>query len=75
MAQLDLEKIKQRRLEKDKSLLYMSGKLGFKNASTYLKYERGDYSFDANMLPILAEELECNIEYFFTQKVAEIEIE
>lgn len=47
------------------TLIEMSELLGFKNASTYLKYENGDYSFKANMLPIMAKKLECNIEDFF----------
>lgn len=73
MATLDLEKIKKRRKEKNLTLSYMSEQLGFKNASNYQKYENGLYSFDANMLPILAKELDCNIEYFFTKNVAKIE--
>ena len=43
----------------------MSTALGFKNASTYLKYENGDYTFKANMLPILAEKFNCKIDDFF----------
>jgi len=74
MAKLDLAKIKQRRKEKNITLSYMSEQLGFKTASNYQKYESGVYSFDANMLPILAKELDCDIEYFFTQEVAKTKI-
>lgn len=63
---LDLEKIKNRRIEKNLSLQYVSEQLGFKNASTYLKYENGDYAFRANMLPKLSQILEIDIENFFT---------
>lgn len=43
----------------------MAETLGFKNASTYLKYESGTYSFKAEMIPILAKILNCSIENFF----------
>ena len=40
--------------------------LGFKNASTYLKYEKGIYAFKAEMIPVLAKALNCEIGNFFT---------
>lgn len=43
----------------------MAETLGFKTASTYLKYENGDYKFKANMLPILAKKMNCKINDFF----------
>ena len=66
MKQLNLDYIKKKRLEMNLSLQDVANKLGFKNASTYLKYENGDYSFKADMLPKLAELYKCKIEDFFT---------
>ncbi|MDF1511929.1 helix-turn-helix transcriptional regulator, partial [Robertmurraya sp. DFI.2.37] len=54
MQTLDLEYIKNRRESLDISLQVMAESLGFKNASTYLKYENGTYTFKADQLPILA---------------------
>ncbi|QXP99137.1 helix-turn-helix domain-containing protein [Bacillus velezensis] len=48
----------------------LANALGFKDASTYLKYERGEYSFKAKQLPSLANVLECHVTDFFTQNVA-----
>lgn len=48
----------------------MATELGFKHASTYLKYERGDYSFKAEQLPKLAKLLRCDVTDFFNQFVA-----
>lgn len=63
---LNLEYIKKRRIELNLSLQYVANKLGFKNASTYLKYENGDYAFKADMLPKLSSILNSEIEKFFT---------
>lgn len=67
MAKLDLEYIRNRRIELNLSQQYLANQLGFKNASTYLKYESGDYSLKADMLPILAKELKVNMKLFFTK--------
>ncbi|OIJ12694.1 transcriptional regulator [Anaerobacillus alkalilacustris] len=72
MKTLNLDFIKQRRKELNISLQDMAIKLGFKNASTYMKYERGEYSFKADHLPLLAFELRCNIENFFGNNVVGI---
>jgi transcriptional regulator with XRE-family HTH domain len=72
MKTLNLEYIKQRRLTFEISLQEMANKLGFKNASTYMKYENGTYSFKADHLPLLAKVLKCNINDFFKQNVAKI---
>lgn len=66
MKTLNLDKIKQARINSNMSLQHMSQELGFKNASTYLKYENGEYAFKANMLPKLAKALNMEIENFFT---------
>lgn len=65
MNNLNLQKIKDRRLDMELSMQDMAENLGFKNASTYLKYESGEYAFKANMLPKLAKVLNLSIENFF----------
>ncbi|MEK3945016.1 MULTISPECIES: helix-turn-helix domain-containing protein [Paenibacillus] len=72
MGHLNLLFIKKRRLELNLSLQEMAESLGFKNASTYMKYEEGTYSFKANHLPILANKLDGKIENFFIDNFAEI---
>nr|WP_243895828.1 helix-turn-helix transcriptional regulator [Paenibacillus sp. F411] len=67
-----MEFVKQRRLELGLSLQDLAESLGFKNASTYMKYEEGSYSFKANQLPALANKLECRIENFFGLGFAKI---
>nr|DAM13492.1 MAG TPA: Helix-turn-helix XRE-family like protein [Caudoviricetes sp.] len=66
MRQLNLNFIKNKRIELNLSLQEVARELGFKNASNYLKYENGEYSFKADMLPKLANILGCKIENFFT---------
>jgi transcriptional regulator with XRE-family HTH domain len=51
--------IKERRKELGKTLHEMADSLEMKNASTYMKYENGEYSFKAVHLPVLAKQLEC----------------
>lgn len=63
--ELDLGFIKSRRIKLELTLQNVAEQLGFKNASTYLKYENGDYLFRANMLPKLASVLDCKVENFF----------
>jgi transcriptional regulator with XRE-family HTH domain len=74
MQTLDLEYIKNRRQSLDISLQVMAESLGFKNASTYLKYENGTYAFKADQLPILASVLKCQIKDFFNLKIAKTAI-
>lgn len=70
---LSLDFIKRKRVELSISQQEMAHILGFKNASTYLKYERGEYSFKADHLPIIAKKFNCKIEeLFFTIKLAKI---
>ncbi|MCY8663664.1 helix-turn-helix domain-containing protein [Bacillus haynesii] len=70
----NLKFIKTRRNSKQIKLQHMANALGFKNASTYMKYENGEYAFKANHLPVLAAELECEISDFFNEKIAKTEI-
>jgi len=45
-----------------------------KNASTYMKYENGTYSFKAEQLLLLAKVLKCSTENFFVKIIAETAI-
>lgn len=74
MLTLNIEFIKQRRTALGLSLQEMAEHLGFKNASTYLKYENGTYAFKAEHLPLLAEVLKCSISDFFVQIIAKTAI-
>ncbi|MDC6155679.1 helix-turn-helix transcriptional regulator [Bacillus albus] len=65
MEKLNLDFIQNRRLELDITLLDLAKVLGFKNASTYMKYEKGNYTFKANHLPLIARVLDCKIEDLF----------
>ncbi len=47
------------------SMQDVANTLGFKTASTYYKYECGIYKFKAEMLPVLAKTLNCDIKNFF----------
>lgn len=71
MQTLNLNYIKVRRRQLSLTQQEMADKLGFKNSSTYLKYETGVYSFKADQLPVLAKSLNCKITDFFIQSVAE----
>ncbi len=62
---INLSFIKKKRKEMGYTLQYMSDALGYKKASTYALYENGEYAIKADMLPILANILNCNIEDFF----------
>ncbi len=62
---MNLDFIQNRRLELDITLLELAKVLGFKNASTYMKYEKGNYTFKANHLPLIARVLDCKIEDLF----------
>ncbi|BFH10664.1 helix-turn-helix domain-containing protein [Paenibacillus melissococcoides] len=64
--------IKSRRNDLNLSLQEMAIAFGFKNASTYMKYEEGTYLFKANQLPVLASMLNCKIENFFENDFADL---
>nr|UWI48571.1 helix-turn-helix transcriptional regulator [Clostridioides difficile] len=66
MKKIDHNFIKKRRNTLNLSLQNVAKELGFKNASTYFKYETGQYSIRADMLPKLSKILDCDIENFFT---------
>ena len=70
---INLEFIKNKRIQLNISQQKMAEKLGFKNASTYLKYESGEYAFKADMLPLLSDILKEDMTNFFTDSISEIE--
>ena len=73
MTSLDLAKIKRRRKEMRINQQEMAEMLGFKNASTYCKYENGDYFFDANHIPVIAKKLKLKVsEIFFEDRISKI---
>lgn len=76
MERINLALIKQRRDELNISMQEMAGKIGKKNASTWFKYEKGEYVFDAHHIPILSKELNLTKDelYFFEKDVAKTEI-
>lgn len=67
MQSINLTFIKTRRKELGLTLQQMSDSLGFKKATTYSNYENGDRIMKANMLPTLAQILQCDIMDFFTK--------
>ncbi|MBN6887773.1 transcriptional regulator with XRE-family HTH domain [Cytobacillus horneckiae] len=74
MKSLNLHFIKRKRQTLNISLQEMAESLGFKNASTYLKYENGTYAFKADQLPTLAIILRCSITDFFINKISKTAI-
>ncbi|MFD2704178.1 helix-turn-helix domain-containing protein [Salibacterium lacus] len=76
MNYFNLPGIKSRREHLNISMQEMARELGYKNASTYMKYENGTYSFRAHHVPILSKKLDMSIDnlYFFNQEIAKTEI-
>lgn len=71
--ELDLERIKSRRNDLEIPLQEMADALGLKNASSYYKYEKGDYKFNADQLPVICAKLKLRLnEIFFDRSVAKI---
>lgn len=62
---LNLKYIKNKRLEKKLTLQEMAEKLGMKDASTYMRYEKGEYALKADIIPKIALILNCDIKDFF----------
>ena len=62
---LNLKLIRQKRKDKHITLQEMAEVMGLKNASTYMKYEKGEYSFRAEHLPLLAKTFGCTIQDLF----------
>ena len=73
MMELNLAYISERRKELRLTLDETAKALGFSNGSVYWKYENGVYKLNAEILPKLAEILQCGIDDFYTSALAEIE--
>lgn len=54
-----------RRKQLNFSQVHMAQVLGFANASVYHKYETGEYKLKAEMLPMLAKALKCDVKKIF----------
>lgn len=67
MKEFDLEYIQKRRIELGLTMQEMAKKLGMSNASSYCKYEKGEYKLNAEMIPKLAIALKTDIKKFFTK--------
>lgn len=65
MSTVNLQYIAEQRSRAGITLQEAAEFLGFKHASTYLKYETGKYRIRAEMLPKLANLLDCKVENFF----------
>lgn len=74
MVVFNLKFIKHRRQELNMTLQATAEAMEMKNASTYMKYENGTYSFKAEQLPLLAYVLQCSVENFFEHKIAKTAI-
>ena len=54
---------------------FESEKMGFKNPSVYWKYEQGRHKLKAEMIPLLADILQCDPKNFFAYQSAKTEQE
>lgn len=68
METINLKFLQQRRAALKLTLQDMAEALDFKHAANYMKYERGDYEFKANHIPILAKKLNCSIEELYSKE-------
>lgn len=66
MSKFNLAYIANRRKELKLTSEDMAKALGFSNGSVYWKYEHGVYKLNADILPLLAKTLKCQISYFYT---------
>lgn len=71
--EFNLAYIAARRKELRLTIYDMAKALGFSNGSVYWKYENGVYKLNAEILPKLAEILQCGIENFYAETLSETE--
>ena len=71
--EFNLAYIVARRKELRLTIYDMAKALGFSNGSVYWKYENGVYKLNAEILPKLAEILQCGIENFYAETLSETE--
>jgi transcriptional regulator with XRE-family HTH domain len=73
VQEIDLALIKSRRKEMRLTLQDMADELGFNDASTYWKYEKGMYKFKADHVPVVAAKLKIKMkDIFFSPGLAKI---
>lgn len=65
MPVFNLAYIQKRRKDLELTCGEVAEKLGM-TISSYNRYERGIYKFNADTLPLLAKTLKCNIKNFYT---------
>lgn len=73
MKEINLALIKKRRKEMRITLQEMAETLGYSDASSYYRYEKGIYRFDATQLPVICDKLKFKMnEIFFYPSFAEL---
>lgn len=70
---INLQLIKEKRLQHGYTMSDMSEFLGLKNRADYFKRENGDTRFRSVELPILSKKLGIPMAHFFTRQVEKIE--
>lgn len=73
MTEINLQLIKERRLELKLTQQDMANRLNLGSKANYSRYESGKYTFDANAIPVLHRTLGIPITKLFTQKVTDLE--
>lgn len=73
MVEVNLQLIKQARLEKGYTLQDMADLMGFKNKTKYYRREVGEYNFKAEELPMISNLLNIPLKKIFTQNVSKTE--
>lgn len=70
--QININLIKQKRLEKGYTLQEMATFLGLKGRTEYYKREHGDTRFTSVELPVLSKKLGISMNRFFIKKIENI---
>lgn len=65
MTTFNLQYVADRRKLLGLSYQQMANLMGFKSHANYMRYEKGEYKFDVDMLPKLAVALRCDVKNFF----------
>ncbi len=74
MYKVNLQLIKDSRLEKGYSLQEMADLMGFNDKAKYFRRETGEYNFKPEEIPQAAKILGIPLKNFFIKKVSKIEI-
>lgn len=73
MTAFNLKYVADRRKMLGLSYQQMADLMGFKTHTNYMRYEKGEYTFDVDMLPRLATALRCDVKNFFTKQSSKTE--